>query len=500
MPQAETRRLAGQFYMGERVMITRDCIKSYPTYSMYAEAIEAEKRRVQQEQSSSWSGSGFAINNGYIVTNYHVVEKAKNILVYGVKGQTNNCFQADVVATDKSSDLAIIKISDEHFTGFGTIPYAVRNRTLDVGEDVWVLGYPLTQYLGNEIKLTNGLISSKSGFQGDVTTYQISAPVQPGNSGGPLFDSRGDIVGIVNAGVPGAENVGYAIKTSYLKNLVDSYSISSSLPNSNSISSMALKDQVKKVNSFVFLIICSSNNNADTSSHFSSSNSSGAGYSRGSSSGSSNEARPRSVTSSKTKSEEPPKMIDLGLSIKWADRNLGASSSSDYGFYFAWGELSPKRGSFSWERYKFTIRDKKGGILLSKYNTNKRYGFVDNQTGLDASDDVAHFTWGGAWRMPTKAELDELRDKCTWKWTILNGVCGYKVIGPNGNSIFLPASGVWQSSGRTGFDSKGFYWSSTLNVDSPFEAFGLFFQTNNDLTLTHGERSYGAPIRPVYAE
>lgn len=107
-------------------------------------------------------------------------------------------------------------------------------------------------------KLTNGVISSKSGYQGDVSTYQISAPVQPGNSGGPLFDSKGSIVGIVNAGVPGAENVGYAIKTSYLFNLVDSYSIGTSLPSSNKISSLALKDQVKRVQNYVFLLLCSS--------------------------------------------------------------------------------------------------------------------------------------------------------------------------------------------------------------------------------------------------
>ena len=128
---------------------------------------------------------------------------------------------------------------------------------VDVGEDIWVLGYPLTQVLGNEIKLTNGLVSSKSGYQGDISTYQISAPIQPGNSGGPLFDSKGNIVGIINAGVPGAENVGYAIKTSYLNNLIDSYSLTSIIPTTNNISSLQLKDQVKKVNNYVFLLLCS---------------------------------------------------------------------------------------------------------------------------------------------------------------------------------------------------------------------------------------------------
>lgn len=96
-------------------------------------------------------------------------------------------FVAEVVATDKTNNLAIIKITDRNFNVFGTVPYTVKNQVLDVEENIWVLGYPLTQYLGNEIKLTNDLVSSKSGYQGDVATYQISAPVQPGNSGGPIF-------------------------------------------------------------------------------------------------------------------------------------------------------------------------------------------------------------------------------------------------------------------------------------------------------------------------
>ena len=96
---------------------------------------------------------------------------------------------------------------------------------MDVGEDVFVLGYPMTQALGNEIKLTNGIISARTGYQGDISTYQISAPVQPGNSGAPMFDSNGNIIGIVVAGVPGADNVGYAIKTLYLKVLIENTEI-----------------------------------------------------------------------------------------------------------------------------------------------------------------------------------------------------------------------------------------------------------------------------------
>ena len=208
-------------------------------------------------QPTNWTGTGFALRNGYIVTNNHVIDGASSIRVSGVNGQMEPALSATVIAKDVRNDLAIIKINDSRFSGFGAIPYAIRTSSAAVGENIWVLGYPLTQYLGNEIKVTNGIISSKSGYQGDITTYQISAPVQPGNSGGPLFDKNGNILGIVNAGVPGAENVGYAIKTSYLFNLLDAFSIESANPNSNTISSLPLTGKIQKVAKFVFLITCS---------------------------------------------------------------------------------------------------------------------------------------------------------------------------------------------------------------------------------------------------
>ena len=214
--------------------------------------------------NKTWSGSGFALNLGYIVTNYHVIENANKIIVRGVDGSLSKEYSAEVIAQDKTNDLALIRINDPTYSFEETVPYAIDYQMVDVGETVWVLGYPLTQILGNEIKLTNGIISSKSGYQGDVSSYQISAPVQPGNSGGPLFDSHGNIVGIVNAGIPGADNVGYAIKTSYLMNLIESYSLTSILPSKNNISSLSLKDQVKIVRDYVYLLICSSNSSNES--------------------------------------------------------------------------------------------------------------------------------------------------------------------------------------------------------------------------------------------
>ena len=104
--------------------------------------------------------------------------------------------------------------------------------------------------------LFRSIVSSRSGYQGDITTYQISAPLQPGNSGGPMFDKKGNVVGIINAGIPGAENVGYAIKSSYLYNLVGSVTSTSIIPQANHVVGNVLSDKVKSVENCVFYIKC----------------------------------------------------------------------------------------------------------------------------------------------------------------------------------------------------------------------------------------------------
>lgn len=233
-------------------------LKMYPTASK--DAYGASKN-----SPSQWSGTGFALNNGYIATNYHVVDGAKTISVIGIKGAFNIEYKAEVIATDKVNDLAIIKINDRRFSGFGVIPYRVKTTMSEVGEDIFVLGYPLTTTMGDEIKLTTGVISSKTGFQGDVSLYQISAPIQPGNSGGPLFDGNGNLVGIVNAKHQGAENVSYAIKASYLRNLTESATSQNILPANNSISGQTLTGKVKSIKNFVFMIRCSNHGSFNSS-------------------------------------------------------------------------------------------------------------------------------------------------------------------------------------------------------------------------------------------
>lgn len=235
-------------------------IKIIPTASMYEDAIKTEiSKRQEQEKVTDWSGSGFALNNGYICTNYHVIDGAKSIKIHGIQGDFTTSYSAKVIASDKFNDLAILKVDDVDFKGFGAIPYKVKTSMADVGEEIFVLGYPMTTTMGDEIKLTTGVVSSRTGFQGDVSLYQISAPIQPGNSGGPLFDSQGTLIGIVSAKHTGAENVGYAIKASYLRNLMESSLTEDVLPTNNSVSSLPLTEKVKKVKDFVYFIECNAN-------------------------------------------------------------------------------------------------------------------------------------------------------------------------------------------------------------------------------------------------
>lgn len=202
------------------------------------------------------SGTGFFLSkDGYIITNYHVVENARTIKVLGVNDDYKNSYSARVEISDKQNDLAILKITDASFKPLVNIPYTFKYTTSSVGEDCFVLGYPLISTMGMDIKLTNGIISSKTGFEGNIAEYQMSAPVQPGNSGGPLFDKNGNIIGVVCAKHREAENAGYAIKASYIRNLVELLPTSITMPQTNILAGKTLPKQVELASKVVCVII-----------------------------------------------------------------------------------------------------------------------------------------------------------------------------------------------------------------------------------------------------
>lgn len=200
--------------------------------------------------AESWTGTGWALKDGYIVTNFHCVDGASNIVVKSSKGD----YYAKVVVTDESSDLAIIKIDDDAFSGFGEVPYSIERKQCEVGESIWTIGFPMMDIMGEEVKFTDGKISAKTGYMGDLRTYQITVPIQPGNSGGPLFNASGNIVGITSSGLNKqiADNVNYAIKTSYLLNLIESALSLDIIPNGSIVKDKILTEQIQLNKKFVF--------------------------------------------------------------------------------------------------------------------------------------------------------------------------------------------------------------------------------------------------------
>ena len=192
--------------------------------------------------------------------------------------------------------------------------------------------------------------------------------------------------------------------------------------------------------------------------------------------------------------------VDLGLSVKWASWNVGASAPEEYGDYFAWGETGfdwIKKMDYSWSTYKWCNVDYN---QLTKYCNNSRYGyngFTDDKTVLDPEDDAAAVNWGGKWRMATIDEWNELKNKCTWTWTAQNGVSGRLVTGPNGNSIFLPAAGARIGSSLYDEGSYGSYWSSSLYTDNPNYAYRVLFYLGTADWDYYFKRFNGLSVRPV---
>ena len=218
----------------------------------------------ENNDPNSWKGNGtgfFVSSQGFIATNYHVIEGASVIQANFTRNGKAESYLAKVVATDPQNDLAIIQIDDASFHAVPEPPYGLLSRTIDTGSEVFALGYPMADVMGTEVKFTDGKISSKSGIQGDVRVYQISVPIQPGNSGGPLFDMQGNVVGITSSGLNRdyfkSENVNYAIKVSYLKHLMENSSHNFAIEEhvENTTARQPLTELIKRYEDFIVLIL-----------------------------------------------------------------------------------------------------------------------------------------------------------------------------------------------------------------------------------------------------
>jgi serine protease Do len=202
--------------------------------------------------TAKFRGTGFALTgNGYIVTNYHVINGADSVYVQNNDGES---FHTKVIYTEPQYDVAILEINDPAFKNIGPVPYSFKKSKGDLGEDVYTLGYP-----GDDIKFGPGALTSSTGFRGDTTEYEVSIPVNPGNSGGPLLDEKGNIIGVINGKQTQASSAAFAVKSSYLLNAIqnipaDSLSKTLNVNTKNTLAGLSRTQQIKKLRNYVFMV------------------------------------------------------------------------------------------------------------------------------------------------------------------------------------------------------------------------------------------------------
>ena len=201
---------------------------------------------------ATFSGTGFAISSdGYLVTSSHVVEGADSVIIENEAGEK---FKVTEVYRDQIHDLSILQVTDTTFQAFGNLPYTFKTEESDLGEEVYTLGFPREDMVFGE-----GSLSSSTGFEGDTTAYQISIPLNPGNSGGPLLDDKGNLIGIISGKQAGQEGASFAIKSAYLLQIISELPpelapINTATPRNNALSGQTRTQQLKKLRNYIFVV------------------------------------------------------------------------------------------------------------------------------------------------------------------------------------------------------------------------------------------------------
>lgn len=202
--------------------------------------------------TAKFRGTGFALSsNGYIITNLHVVNGADSVYVQNDQGES---FHTKVVYTEPQYDVAILQINDPSFKNLDPVPYTIKKGKSDLGEYVYTFGYP-----SDNVVFGEGALASAAGFRGDTSEYQVSVPVNPGNSGGPLLDSKGNIIGVISGKQTQASGVAFAVKSTYLLKAIqnipaDSLTKGFTLTNKNTLATLSRQQQVKKLRNYVFMV------------------------------------------------------------------------------------------------------------------------------------------------------------------------------------------------------------------------------------------------------
>lgn len=227
-------------------------VKVYPQKeAKLRKDIQTNSKMKNETLLPKFTGSGVMISSNIIATNYHLIKNATKIDITFHTSAGECTYQGSVLITDIQDDLALLTIQGTESKDNFSIPYNISYEVREVGTHIFTMGYPLAKELGENLKTTDGIISSQTGYKGDISTYQISAPIQPGNSGGALFDLNGNLIGITCAGLPSADNIGYAIKSFYLRNLIEAASIKINYKKEQKESPINLSTLVKKYSPFI---------------------------------------------------------------------------------------------------------------------------------------------------------------------------------------------------------------------------------------------------------
>jgi S1-C subfamily serine protease len=215
------------------------------------------EKSIVESRKGPGQGSGFLVNSdGYIITNFHVIEDAEKVHVRGIKGDYSTRFVGKVISVDRQNDLALLQVVSKLFS-FEKPPYSIgESKYAKTGQSVFAFGYPLSKVMGSEVKVTNGIINATTGYKGSISEFQISASVQPGNSGGPLLNGNGEVIGVVTSKISAKEvdAVGYTVKSDYLKFFLDqnigvTYETSATV-----LTGKELPEQVELVSPYVYII------------------------------------------------------------------------------------------------------------------------------------------------------------------------------------------------------------------------------------------------------
>ena len=238
------------------VRLQREINKTKQSINALENTLQTEPENTRVQKSG---GTCFVISaEGYLVTNYHVVEKANRNTTkiadsLAIESVTNPeyHYRVELVYGNKERDIAILKIHDENFTTFNKLPYTFEKSIADLGEEVFTLAYPK-----DDIVYSEGTVSSKTGSQSDTTEYQVSIPVNRGNSGSPVFNTKGNIIGVITKKDDNAEGVAFALKTREIFRLLDEIPLKVPLvlPKNNKISGFKRPQQIKKLQDYVFQV------------------------------------------------------------------------------------------------------------------------------------------------------------------------------------------------------------------------------------------------------